>query len=88
MALAKPNKGDIVEVEWFDSFRYTGEFPEKVLTVKSFGMFEFEDGEGVALIQNEVQIDGVTKTVDRIMDAQFILLPTIINISILRKVKK
>ena len=88
MTLDKPNKGDLVEVEWYDSFRYKGELPERVMTVKSYGLFEFENEDGVAIIQNEVQTEGITKTVDRVMDAQFVLLSTIININVIRKVKK
>ncbi len=85
MTLDKPSKGDLVEVEWYDSFRYTGELPHSVLTVKSFGLFEFENEDGIAIVQNEVQTEGKLPQIDRVMDAQFILLSTIISIKTVRK---
>jgi hypothetical protein len=85
MTLDKPNKGDLVEIEWFDAFRYTGELPDQTLSVKSFGLFEFENEDGVAIVQNEVQTDGKFPQIDRVMDAQFILSSTIISIIVVRE---
>lgn len=85
MAFAKPNVGDIVEVEWWDHFRYKGELPP-LMTVRSIGMFEEETEEGIAIVQNEV-LTGAEGS-ERVMDGQFIMLPAIISIRVIRKAKK
>lgn len=78
----KPNKGDIVEVIWYDHFRYKGTKPP-LMTVRTIGIFEEEDDVGIDIIQNEVLT--AAAGVERVLDGQYIMLGTVISIKIIKK---
>ena len=74
----KPEIGDIVAVKWKDHFRFKGDTVPKPLEVISWGKFDYEDENGIGIVQNEVQTGG--QDVERRMDSQFILRETIVEI--------
>ncbi len=84
--MIKPKPGDLVQVTWRDHFRYQGDDLPEPLEVKSWGLFDQETEDGVAIVQNEVQVGG-DPCIDRCMDSQFILAPNIVDIVILTKRK-
>lgn len=81
--LTKKNIGDIVEITWADHFRYQGKRDGEIF-VKTWGKVdEVEDG-GIALVQSEVQ-KHLEHGAERIMDGQYIIEGTILEIKILQK---
>jgi hypothetical protein len=84
--MIKLKPGDLIQVTWLDHFRFQGDDPIKPLSVKSWGLFDQETEDGIAIIQNEVQAGG-EYGIDRCMDGQFILRPNILDIVVLTRRK-
>jgi hypothetical protein len=84
--MQKPKPGDLVEVVWRDHFRYQGDDLPEPLEVRSWGLFDLINDDGVAIVQNEVQTGG-DPHIERCMDSQFILAPNIVDIVVLTKRK-
>lgn len=85
------NIGDLAEITWKDHFRYRGKRPRE-MEVKSWGKVVEILNDGIALVQNEVQIpdsNASPRTADplaeRVMDGQFILASTITNIRLIEE---
>ena len=73
--------GDLICVTWVDHYRYKGKRPDEML-VQSWGKVDEVASDGIALVQNEVQI--ADDSIERIMDGQFVVGSTIIDIKILK----
>ena len=73
-----PQIGDIVACRWRDAFVFKGDAIPKVMEVITWGKYDYEDENGVAIVQSEVQTGG--QDVERRMDTQFVLRETILEI--------
>lgn len=73
-----PEIGDIVAVRWRDHFAFKGDTIPALMEVISWGKYDYEDENGIAVVQSEVQTGG--QDIDRRMDTQFILKQGIIEI--------
>lgn len=73
-----PEIGDIVACRWKDAFRFRGDEIPKPLEVISWGKFDYEDENGVGIVQSEVQTGG--QDVERRMDTQFVLKENVLEI--------
>lgn len=74
----KPEIGDIVAVRWKDHFAFKGDKIPEMMEVITWGKYDYKDENGIAIVQSEVQTGG--QDVERRMDTQFILHPTILEI--------
>ena len=70
-------RGDLVEIVWKDHFRYKGRRP-KEYKVKSWGMVEDFNQDGIGIVQNLVPDHEKLKT-SRVADGQFILFNAIVG---------
>lgn len=68
--------GDLCSIDWKDHFRYKGTRPDEMVA-RSWGIVDAILPEGIALLQNQCLNDEVC---ERVMDGQFILTATIVDI--------
>ena len=76
--------GDIVQITWMDHYKYKGARPRSMMLVQSWGEISEITPDGIALAQNEVQISEDID-IEQIMDGQFILGATIVDIKKLKE---